>query len=354
MRMQGGNPVVVTLGDGGQSNPGGCLPIGFIDRRQAVVRRRTLPSLLVVLLVLGSILSGAPVRAAALDDSRFFFSGDGRIDLLSEKNGHSFSGSYRNGSQHYDETALQAICRVFDAPYDPELSNLSLRLLEFLDFLQDRLHREAKITITSGYRSPEYNTRVRNRGGLAAKASLHQYGMAVDIKMEGVPAKRVWNTVKTLGFGGAGYYHGTTVHIDVGPARSWDETTSGVGTGISDDNKLIGLVSAYDRYRLGETVALRFIRMTAFPIGVASEFTLDRRAGSGGAKKTVKFTPSLKIAADPTCPEFDDIDQMAHIRWRLPDDLPPGRYTVRARFCGVEWKGMPPEIATPEFEVVRP
>jgi hypothetical protein len=195
---------------------------------------------------------------------------------------------------------------------------------------------------------------VRNRGGLAAKASLHQYGMAVDIKMEGVPAKRVWNAVKTLGFGGAGYYHGATVHIDVGPARSWDETTSGVGTGISDDNKLIGLVSEYDRYRPGETVALRFIRMTAFPIGVAAEFTLDGRAGSGGAKKTVKFTPSLTIAADPTCPVFDDIDQMAHIRWRLPDDLPPGRYTVRARFCGVEWKGMPPEIATPEFEVVRP
>ncbi len=352
--MKGGNPAAGTFGDGGQNKPGGCLPIGAIDRCHAVVRRRTLPSLLAVLLVLGLILSGAMVRAAALDDNRFFFSGDGRIDLLSEKNGHSFSGSYRNGIQRYDNTALQSICGVFDAPYDPELSNLSLRLLEFLDFLQDSLNREAKITITSGYRSPEYNTRVRNRGGLAAKASLHQYGMAADIKMEGVPAKRVWNTVKTLGFGGAGYYHGDTVHIDVGPARSWDETTSGVGTGISDDNKLIGLVSEYDRYRPGETVALRFIRMTAFPIGVASEFALESRVETDGAKKTINFTPSFEIAAGPACPEFEDIDQMASIRWRLPDDLPPGRYTVRARFCGVEWKGMPPEIATPEFVIVRP
>jgi uncharacterized protein YcbK (DUF882 family) len=352
--MKDGNPAAGALGDGGQKKPGGCLPIGVIDRRQAVVRRRTLPSLLAVLLVLGLILSGATVLAAAHDDSRFFFGGDGRIDLLSEKNGHSFSGSYRNGAQHYDNAALQTICGVFDAPYDPELSNLSLRLLEFLDFLQDSLNREAKITITSGYRSPEYNTRVRNRGGLAAKASLHQYGMAADIKMEGMPAKRVWNTVKTLGFGGAGYYHGDTVHIDVGPARSWDETTSGVGTGISDDNKLIGLVSYYDRYRPGEMVALRFIRMTAFPIGVVSEFVLESRVRTDGAKKTINFTPSFEIAAGPACPEFEDIDQMASIRWRLPDDLPPGRYTVRARFCGIEWKGMPPEIATPEFEVVRP
>jgi uncharacterized protein YcbK (DUF882 family) len=352
--MKGGHSAAGTVGDGSQNKPGGWIPIGVIDRRQVVVRRRTLPALLAVLLVLGLILSGAPVRAAALDDSRFSFSGDGRIDLLSEKNGHSFAGPYRHGAQRYDETALQTICRVFDAPYDPELSNLSLRLLEFLDFLQDSLHREAKITITSGYRSPEYNTRVRNRGGLAAKASLHQYGMAVDIKMEGVPARRVWNTVKTLGFGGAGYYHGDTVHIDVGPARSWDETTSGVGTGISDDNKLIGLVSDYDRYRPGEMVSLRFIRMTAFPIGVASEFALDRRTGSAGVKKTIKFTPSFKIAAGPTCPEFEDIDQMAYIRWRLPADLAPGRYAVRARFCGIEWKGMPSEIATPEFVIVRP
>jgi uncharacterized protein YcbK (DUF882 family) len=352
--MKGGHSAAGTVGGGGQNKPGGWIPISFIDRRRAAVRRRSLPLLIAALLMLGLILPGAAVQAAALDDSRFFFSGDGRIDLLSAKNGHSFAGPYRHGAQRYDEKALQTICRVFDAPYDPELSNLSLRLLEFLDFLQDSLHRKAKITITSGYRSPEYNTRVRNRGGLAAKASLHQYGMAADIKMEGVPARRVWNTVKTLGFGGAGYYHGDTVHIDVGPARSWDETTSGIGTGISDDNKLIGLVTDYDFYRPAGMVTLRFIRMTAFPIGVASEFALESRVGTDGAKKTIKFTPSLRIATGSACPQFDDIDQMAHIRWRLPADLPPGRYAVRARFCGVEWKGMPTEIATPEFVIVRP
>jgi uncharacterized protein YcbK (DUF882 family) len=352
--MQGGNSAAETAGDGGMNKPGGWIPIGVVDRRRTVDRRHCLPSLLATLLVLGLILSGTPVRAAASEQNRFFFSGDGRIDLLSEKNGLSFSGPYRNGGQRYDKTALQSICRVFDAPYDPELSNLSLRLLEFLDFLQDSLHREAKITITSGYRSPEYNTRVRNRGGLAAKASLHQYGMAADIKMEGVPARRVWNTVKTLGYGGAGYYHGDTVHIDVGPVRSWNEKTSGVGTGISDDNKLIGLVTDYDRYRPGEMVTLRFIRMTAFPIGVAPDFALEHRAGPDAPKKTINFTPSLRIGMGSTCPEFEDIDQMAFIRWRLPADLPPGRFAVRARFCGNEWIDMPTEIATPEFEVVRP
>jgi uncharacterized protein YcbK (DUF882 family) len=352
--MKTGYPAVDTSGDVRQNKPRGWkTPTSGIDRCHAAAKRCVLTALLATFL-LGPIFSGIPGMAATADQNRFFYSGDGRIDLLSKKNGHRFSGVYRRGAQSYDKSALKDICRVFDAPYDPELSNLSLRLLEYLDFLQDSLDREAKITITSGYRSPEYNTGVRNRGGLAAKASLHQYGMAADIKMYGVPARRVWETVKALGFGGAGYYHGDTVHIDVGPARSWDETTSGVGTGISDDNKLIGLITDYDLYRPGEMVTLRFIRMTAFPIGVASEFALDHLTRPDGARPTIPFAPSFAVTAERGCPNFEDIAQMAFIRWRLPVELPPGRYAVRARFCGIEWKGMPPEIATPEFEVVQP
>ncbi|CAB5080061.1 hypothetical protein D3OALGA1CA_112 [Olavius algarvensis associated proteobacterium Delta 3] len=82
-----------------------------------------------------------------------------------------------------------------------------------------------------------------------------------------------------IGFGGAGYYHENVVHVDVGPARSWDEKTSGVGTGISDDNKLIGIVTDYDVYRPGEKLLWRFIRMTAFPIQVNTEFVMERLAG---------------------------------------------------------------------------
>ncbi|MFZ0242217.1 MAG: DUF882 domain-containing protein [Desulfobacterales bacterium] len=314
---------------------------------------RKLPSLLMVLIVAGSIMAAAPLRAVAESPKRFFYSGDGQIELVSQKNGRSFSGRYRNGAQGYDEAALAAIGRLFDVPADAPPSELSLRLLEYLDFLQDRFRKAAKITITSGYRSPEYNTGVRRRGGLAAKASLHQYGMAADIEMAGVPARRIWQTVKELKFGGAGYYHGDTVHIDVGPARSWDETTSGVGTGISDDNKLVGLVADFDRYRAGDVVTLRFIRMTAFPIGVAPEFALDRLDGAGGAEMAVSFRPSLKTAS-AACPQFEDIDQMASIQWRLPAALPAGRYAVRARFCGGEWEKMPPSVTTPAFEVLRP
>ena len=310
--------------------------------------------ILICALIFFLCFAGMSGVSAAGDAGRFFHEGDGRLRLVSEKNGRTFDGVYRQAGGGYDEGALKAIHGVFGAPYDPAFPRVSLRLVAFLDFLEDRLRPGARITITSGYRSPEYNTRVRNRGGLAAKASLHQYGMAADFMMDGVASEKVWRFVQELGFGGAGYYHGRTVHVDVGPARSWDETTSGVGTDISDDNKLIRLVTDFDIYRPGDTVTLRFIRMTAFPIGVGPVFFLDDRRTEKTTGKALAFEPAFAVSTEGRCPRFDDIDQMASIRWELPARLPPGRYAVRAGFCGEIWEQMPPEVATPVFEVVQP
>jgi hypothetical protein len=175
--------------------------------------------------------------------------------------------------------------------------------------------------------------------------------MAADIKIQGTSSKRVWNTVKKLGFGGTGYYKGKLVHIDVGPARYWDEKTSGVGTDISTQNKLIGLVTDYDIYLSGESVELRFIRMTAFPIGVNPEFVLEKVEKNGQSKEIVHFKPSFAIAAKSQCPQFSDIGQMMGIRWKLPSDILPGRYKIRASFCQRLWEDMPTDIVTPEFDI---
>jgi hypothetical protein len=225
-----------------------------------------------------------------------------------------------------------------------------MRLIEYLDFLQDRLRPKATIRIVSGYRSPAYNSRIRKDGALAARASLHQYGMAADLVMEGVPARTLWETVRQAGFGGAGYYHGETVHVDTGPARSWDETTSGVGTGISDDNKLIGLVADFDRYRPGDAVHLRFVRMTAFPIGVDPRFLLEKITASRAASTAFPFTPSFPAGSGP-CPVFTSIAGMAGFTARLPEDMAPGRYRISARFCDKRWARMPSRVATSAFLV---
>jgi uncharacterized protein YcbK (DUF882 family) len=308
---------------------------------------------IVALLILGVIVTDTSSSQNTIDVSRYFYKGDGRLNLVNAKNGLSFNGKYRESKGIYNEKALKAIHRLFGAQNDKPLSTISLRLIEFLDYIEDSLHPGAQITIVSGWRSPQYNTDLRNKGRLAAKASLHQYGMAADIKMEGISSKRIWNYVKKLGFGGTGHYHGELVHIDVGPARSWDEKTSGVGTDISIHNKLIGLVTDYDIYLPGEMIELRFIRMTSFPISVIPEFVLEGVETDGRTKQITRFKPSFASPADSDCPQFSDISQMMGIHWQLPSDILPGRYKIRASFCQELWGDMPPEIDTPEFDVIR-
>ena len=307
--------------------------------------------LILTLILTADLASCSWAGERSQDMGRYFFSGDGNITLYGERTDKSFSGTYRKGLGSYDEKALNEICRVFDAPYEPSRMVLSLRLIEFIDYLGDRLHRGAKITITSGYRKPEYNTMLRKKGNLAAKASLHQYGMAADLKIEGVEAETLWYYVRNLNFGGAGYYHGEMVHIDVGPARFWDETTSGVGTGISDGNKLIGMITDYDVYGPGMTVMLRFIRMTAFPIHVIPEFSLIPQDGRDEIENCRSFVPVFKTFQTDGCMRFGNIDEMNNITWVLPMDLKPGRYKIQARFCDDAWPDMPPQIHSPQFEI---
>ncbi len=309
---------------------------------------------IIVLLAFGFTAPGIALSKKTPDIRRFYYGGDGRLSLFCPKNGLSFKGRFRKGKDIYDRKALNKINRLFGAEADAPAADISLRLIEFLDYLQDTFHPNAKIIIASGYRSPQYNTDLRNKGRLAANASLHQYGMAADIRIQGTASKQVWNFIKKLGFGGTGYYHGKFVHVDVGPARFWDEKTSGVGTNISTHNKLIGIVTDYDVYFQGDMIALRFIRMTSFPVGVSPEFVLERVEENGRLKKITGFKPVFATDAPGRCPQFSDIAQMAGISWKLPSDIPSGRYKIRASFCHKEWKEMPAQVFTPVFSISRP
>ncbi|MGD8703512.1 MAG: DUF882 domain-containing protein [Desulfosarcina sp.] len=305
---------------------------------------------IVLSLLFVGILSN-PTPAKQPDWNRFFYHGDGYVHLVSRKNGKVFKGHYRQGNHAYEADAYKQISAVFDAPYQPPRHVLSLRLLEFLDYLGDQLGKGAQITVTSGYRPPDYNTKLRKKGILAAKASLHQYGMAVDFIMDGVSSKRVWEYVRSIGFGGTGYYHGSSVHVDVGPARFWDERSSGVGMGLSNENKLIGLIADYDVYAPGDSVTLSFIRMTAFPITVSSIFHLAQKKDAERMDEVLSFNPTFETATTDGCGEFNNIGEMDRFQWRLPSKLTPGRYMIRAAFCGNLWEQMPKEVYTPEFEV---
>jgi uncharacterized protein YcbK (DUF882 family) len=95
-------------------------------------------------------------------------------------------------------------------------TNVMVNIIELaknLQVLRDEVKKS--IQITSGYRSPEHNAKVKG-----AKLSQHITGMAADIKVAGMTPKQVAEVIerliaeKKMKEGGIGIYK-TWVHYDI-------------------------------------------------------------------------------------------------------------------------------------------
>lgn len=284
------------------------------------------------------------------DIRRFNIVGSGFLKIRSTKNNDTFSGYYfKNG--RYRQDALRKINKVYGASYGKKGMQMSLRLVELLSHLQSKLNK-GWITISSGYRSPTYNQRIRKKGGTVALSSLHQYGMACDIKIQGVKSKKLAQFMKKRKLGGVGYYGSPWVHIDVGYPRSWGQKTANVRKGRSIHNKLVYMITWFDRYYSGETIDLRFVRMTAFPIGVQAEFELEKRQNERWIK-VLKLKPfERKEETSKMCGNYSSIADIANFSFTIPTSLPPGIYRFRSYFCKRKWPDMKSESISREFELI--
>jgi len=317
------------------------VPPTLRRRRRRWSNRALLVPLAVMLATPGLAGRGSKLR-------RFAIVGPGTIKIRSTKNRFRFAGRYRRRDGRYILRALRRINRVFDANHGRSEERVSLRLIEVLAFVQSKLEG-GWLVISSGYRSPEYNKKLRDRGGTVAKASLHQFSMAADLKIEGVETKAAWRFARKHKVGGAGYYNSPWMHLDVGPVRFWTQGTANVRKGKSEHNKRVILVPQYDHYLAGERMQLRFARMTAFPIGVEPSFTLQR--SSDGRWHPVKSIRADLGKSGPGCAKFAGIAEMARVTWSIPADLQPGRYRLQASFCEIRWESMPETITSYEFTV---
>lgn len=81
-------------------------------------------------------------------------------------------------------------------------------MVSILELLRKKL--EKPIIITSGYRTPAHNEKV---GG--AKYSYHMRGQAVDIKVNGIPAKKVAEELDKIVVGCGIIVYESWVHFDV-------------------------------------------------------------------------------------------------------------------------------------------
>jgi uncharacterized protein YcbK (DUF882 family) len=84
-------------------------------------------------------------------------------------------------------------------------------------------HFGKRLIVTSGYRSPSYNKKVRG-----AEKSQHMYCAAVDVQMPGVAKFELARYARAMrGRGGVGTYCHSSIHIDIGPERDWNWKCAG-------------------------------------------------------------------------------------------------------------------------------
>lgn len=219
---------------------------------------------------------------------RFFFAGDGRLRLSHAHFSTTLDVQYRRSDGTYDPAALAQINHFFRSREDGREAPIALRLVELLGYVESHYHPR-QMTLLSGFRSPEFNEDLRAAGAQAAQTSLHTQGLAADVTMSGLDLRRLWTQLRSQRTGGAGYYRsGHFLHLDTGPPRFWEETTSRVGENLSAGNARIFARTDFDRYQSLDGALITLHSVTAFPILIASE---GRIAGPDG-DTTVTLEPA--------------------------------------------------------------
>ena len=290
----------------------------------------------VCLVILGLMVGGvsaAQAEHAPQPKDRYFLSGDGVVQLSNGKNGRAGKVRYRLPDGSYPQAARQQIDRIFGIAASAD-EQMSLRFISLLDYFEDRFGRP--IQVISGYRSPAYNAQLRKQGRLAAQTSLHMEGMAADIQVGKRLGAQAFEIIKGLNCCGVGYYHGGSLHLDTGPARYWDETSSKVGTDISDHNKRIMVRTDKDVYIAGETVELRLARITDYPLGLVSGFDIVKNG-------QVLQEFSLNGDEQSCLAVRDPRDKKMH--WTIPSDFQTAeKVHIQLRFCNKPFPEMLDQI----------
>lgn len=118
--------------------------------------------------------------------------------------------------------ALQDINFILRDFRTGDVEEIDPDLLVVLHRLNLKAGANAPFEVISGYRSPKTNAALASATGGVAKRSLHMKGMAIDIRLPGVPLRHLLGAAKSLKAGGVGYYPKSNfIHVDTGRVRYW-------------------------------------------------------------------------------------------------------------------------------------
>jgi uncharacterized protein YcbK (DUF882 family) len=163
----------------------------------------------------GAVAAAAGPAALAMERELAFFH---------THTGERLSTAYCTGGEYVAPALhdINVLLRDFRAnqikPIDPDL-------LDLLFGLNGVLGTDQPFHVISGYRTPETNAMLQERGGAqsgVATHSLHIDGKAIDIRVPGIKLEHLRDSAKSLKKGGVGFYPASNfVHVDTGRVRYW-------------------------------------------------------------------------------------------------------------------------------------
>jgi uncharacterized protein YcbK (DUF882 family) len=127
---------------------------------------------------------------------------------------------FENG--RYVPSALLEVNQFFRDFRANEVRTIDPRLLDLLYRIHRALDTSQPFNLISGYRSPATNAWLANQSGGVAHHSLHMYGMASDINVQGRSLALLQMVALAMRGGGVGFYpRSNFVHVDTGRVRRW-------------------------------------------------------------------------------------------------------------------------------------
>lgn len=292
---------------------------------------------LVVLLALLAL----PARGD--ETARFYFSGDGTLRMANAHFDEILDVRYRDADGRYDADALVAIARFFRSRSDGRSGPMSLRLIELLDYVEDH-YRPRRLTLISGYRSPELNQALRAGGRRVAQASMHTEGMAADVQPAGLDLRRLWNALRRDEAGGVGLYQADGfLHLDTGTPRFWEAATSKVEQNLAKENARLFARTDFDRYDTLEGAVISLHSVTALPIAVRQQARL------GGAAVAV-VPRDARVRADGDCWVFAEPAERYELAVASAAVPPARRAPIVLDTCAPRLGATPAQVLTNPVE----
>ncbi len=178
---------------------------------------------------------GAVAAAAALVPARAFAAAapaaahaslamERELSFFHTHTGERLSTAYCSGGE-YVAPALRDINVLLRDFRVNQIKAIDPGLLDLLFRLNGELGTDQPFHVISGYRTPETNAMLQERGGAhsgVATHSLHIDGKAIDIRVPGIKLEHLRDKAKGLKIGGVGFYPGSNfVHVDTGRVRYW-------------------------------------------------------------------------------------------------------------------------------------